>query len=235
MKYSIIMPYYTRAWQLNNTITGFNKYYHNRDDWEMVIIEDYKNIINKTEHKMLTEIIDEYKHYFNTRIVKLERPEEYIFNPAPHYNQGAITARGKFLIITNPECRHTMDILSTFDDIFQENNDAYIVCACYNDNPFRWWQHTQLNTMNEGEYHWCTAINKNNYFTIGGFDEIYKDGIAFEDRDFKYKIQQSKLKMIVRDDLVVCHQSHPLINQDVLYNYEELWEKNRKIFSHKHK
>ena len=44
MKYSIIMPYYDRRYQLKKTLESFCIFYSYRQDYEVVLVEDGKNV-----------------------------------------------------------------------------------------------------------------------------------------------------------------------------------------------
>lgn len=224
LKYSFIVPYYKRSDLLRNTLESYKLYYSDRQDYEIIIIEDYKNQTNQTEHNLLLRTLEEYKH--NMHFVVVQRPQEEIYNPSPHFNSGAICANGEFLILTNPECKHTKDILSEFDKIFAKNKNSYIVCGCY-DEMFGWKQHSAHENR---LLHWCNGISKYNFYKIGGFDLNYVMGIAYEDDDFAIKIQQSSfLDIVIRDDLLIHHQSHEYITNQILWdiNYEYFIKKWR--------
>ena len=119
----------------------------------------------------------------------------------------------------------------------KEDKNKYVICSCRAvkpENEFlvfdRWYQHSEhCNRM----LHFCTAITKENYLKLNGFDEEYSKGIAYEDDDFREKILVSDLKIILRDDLLITHMYHDTVYQQenhdlVLLNgeyYRKKWRK----------
>jgi len=225
MKYSILMPYYKRFLHLHNTLVSFKEFYKDRKDYEIIIMEDIKNIRNEKEHKQLLSLIEKFGIDLN--IVHLETDFDPCINPCLSFNYAAKQAKGKFLVITNPECFHTKNILNGFDEEFDKNENVYIICGCFavhftafvesfkemetlswdktKFKEFMWYQHSQKN--NRG-LHFCTAISKELYFKIGGFDEQYQYGRSYDDDDFRNTIMANKIPFVLRDDLLVLHIEH---------------------------
>lgn len=239
MKYSIIMPYYKRLDHLHNTLISFIHHYENRDDYEVVIAEDAKNANYMNEHEDLVLLVKEFSEKIK---IKHFITETKAYNPAPFYNEAVRVAKGSFLIITNPECFHKSNILNGLDHSFEKDNDIYVVCACQSVNAnlnikkfedlkytfHMWYQHSQhRNVM----YHFCTAMSKENYEKLGGFDEEFGQGISCEDIDFIERIKKSSMKIVVRDDLLVYHINHVVFNSCAPDN--KLWQRNRTILRRK--
>ena len=226
MKYSILMPYYNRANQLHNTLVSFTRY--KRTDYEIIIIEDKKN----TEHgrRELRDVIFKFKSVF---IFKGDDKP----NPSTAFNTGAAVACGKMLIITNPECFHDTDILSMLD---KEDPNAYLICSCksiVNVFPKRisksdeltysfekWYQHSKHNPR---DFHFCTAISKDNYFKVGGFDERYSNGVAYDDIAFRDSVKAAGIKFIHLDYAITLHQYHP---RERSLERTALIQRNKKIY-----
>ena len=234
MKYSIVMPYYKRGMHLNNTFVSFVHHYHNRNDYEVIIIEDIKNREDSIEHIKLLDTINKFKDDIN--IVYLSTNFTDCFNPCLNFNYGIEKALGEFILITNPECMHKVDILAGLDHEYAINPKTYIICACeaiYCDEEidnmnelkfthFAWFQHSEFNNC---RLHFCSSISKDNFDMIGGFDEEYSHGIAYEDTDFLRLVMNNNIPIICRDDLLILHIEH-----DRGYASEELIEKNKNYY-----
>ena len=236
MKYSIIMPYHKKQ-TLYNTFLSYVHHYGARKDYEVLIMEDCKNILDQVEHSALLHIISYFSPTIN--IHRFETFFEDCYAPCRMFNEGARQARGVYLVLTNPECFHQSNILKGFDAELSKNPNAYVVAACYNtgDNklvkkfgdfkPKReiWLQHSKV--LNRG-LHWCSVMSKAQYIKTGGFDEGYSKGFGREDVDFVRLVKAKGIRIIPRDYLVVVHMNHPDIPRK-----RELWMRNKRFYDKK--
>lgn len=102
--------------------------------------------------------------------------------------------------------------------------------------------------LNPNGLHFCSAIYKENLLKIGGFSDIYKNGICFDDDDFLRKIKYGlKLNckiiptvncdmpyMSYKHNIFVIHQCHDHFsyqNSDI----QTKWKNNLHIFCNEHK
>lgn len=225
MKYSIILPYIDRLPQLTKTLESFVSLYGNRSDYEVVIVEDAKNV----DSFGLSGVIAKFKEWIN--IVHLKYNGNTI-NPAPLFNYGVLNSYSEYVIISSPECYHNVDILKGLDFEFEQNKNAYVVCGCQslntNNNPVSWYQHSKYRNC---LYHFCSALSRDKYNSFGGFDEAFGKGYCFDDDDFKATVIKAGLDVVPRDDLLVCHQWHSKAN---LVNRKKLWLINRSLYEQKH-
>lgn len=221
IKYSILMPYYDRLNQLRETLKSFSVWYEDRNDFEINLILD-----NKVLQKEIITLEDIAKEsLLNIRMFFREASS---CNPCMSFNLGAFHSKGDFFVITNPECSHTIDILNGLDYEFALDPDVYVVCGCKGfdkEGKFKkWLQHSEYN--NRG-LHFCTALNKETYFGIGGFDERFMYGIAYDDDAFRDALKKKGIKFIYRDDLLVNHQFH---NKVRTKESRILIERNRMVY-----
>lgn len=202
MKYSILMPYHDRLAQLRNTLAGFCQRYEGRDDFEVVLVVDNKSIGQMLELLSLAK-----RQPFPTQVLLLQNWDT--LNPAPHYNFGVEKAIGEYLILTSPEVMHVSDILVGFDEELEIDPDAYVVCACKSINrngSFHMWY--QQSKYRDVRYHFCSVIHRPIWDLVGGFDEEYAYGVAYDDDDFVNTLMHRAVKIVVRDDLLTVHQWH---------------------------
>lgn len=236
MKYSIILPYYNRP-SLNITLLSFTHFYKNRNDYEVVIVEDSKNYIDGVYHNTLISIIDKYKNIINIKHLINER---VTYNPASSFNIGVNNSLGEKIILTNPECAHVCNILEYIDKNDTNNYKVFgcllVDCIDIDVNEFSkikyisrnfWYQHSQH--RNE-RYHFCSCINKNDYNLVEGFDESYSNGIGFDDNDFVKKIETANINFEIIDIPYVYHIRH-----DVAYQKPELLKINKDYYDKKWK
>ena len=233
MRYSILMPYYKRP-QLKSTLMSFQHHYGGkRSDYEIVIIEDIKNKNDPKLHAQLGEIIKAV-HY----PIRVAVDEYKSWCPAKKYNIGFAKSTGDILVLTNPECMHENNVLGVLDKM---NPDAYDVCSCKSgifEHPvFRSWEDSkkyriemwyQHGLRNNRQFHFCSAISRYNYAKIGGFDERYADGVAYDDNSFLERVRRSKIPITSNDAAVVVHINHDrrhTFNADLVAKNQNLWRK----------
>lgn len=236
MKYSILMPYFDRLIQLRITLASFIHFYGDRDDYEVIIIEDPKNRDNAQA------AVRSFADRVIIRWLEADYKDD-CYTPSPFYNQAASEARGEYLVITNPECLHYTDVLGGLDIIFEMMPDIYAVCACQNvlkvtmnGDGFerlsfvreKWFQHSKhANKL----LNFCTALSKENYERIGGFDERYAAGFAFADDDFRDRVTDAGIKIVPRDGLVVLHQRHKRFREYVSQaEYRDRHNRNQRLY-----
>jgi GT2 family glycosyltransferase len=204
MKYSILLPYYDRP-QMREAFKAFERLYGNRDDYEIVVIEAPQNF-RKKYHTTLRDIIDDHP---SLRVRHIQQNKRATLCPGTAYNMGADVAKGKYFIISNPECVHQTDVLAALDEEFDRNPGRYIVAACLgldkDGKPMQWYQHS---VFKDHKLNHCTAISRDNYFAVGGFDEDFADGYSRCDIDFVWKLMNAGIHFVERDDMMTVHLWH---------------------------
>ena len=227
IKYSVIMPYYNRAKQLEETLKSFDRLYCGRDDFEVVIVRDSK--CDYAMNRELADIVEPYDFPIIMIDCKTEKP---CYNPATAFNNGAAISAGEYLILTSPECSHQDNILAGLDEEFGARPFSYVVCACWAVNRKKkknapegvWYQHGEHNNK---QYHFCSCLLKKLYLSVGGFDERFTDGYGYDDDAFRDRVRNKGIFFKNRDDLVVFHQLHEKVKPA---NCRALLERNRTLY-----
>jgi glycosyltransferase involved in cell wall biosynthesis len=234
MKYSILMPFINRGGKLIHTLNSFKNLYRDRNDYEVIIIEDAKN------EEDIAPILDMYRRSFGMNIQLVKSKIQDCYNPAPLFNEGAIVADGEILILTSPEILHASDVLGGLDDEFTEtplDDLKYVICSCKNQgnrDNLPWYQHSMYRNK---QYHFCSAMSRDLYSALQGFDNEYGKGIAYDDDDFLRTIKNGGkynlvVEIITRDDLETHHQWHAKITVRVP-GYREKLMINRNYYERK--
>jgi glycosyltransferase involved in cell wall biosynthesis len=240
---SIVMAYFNRFEQTVFTLMTIEKSEYEK--YEIIIVDD-----GSTENKNVSDLLSSFKNISLTLITLTPeyKKEKNYKNPCIAYNLGFQAARGSKIIIQNPECCHTFDIMKRAGELI--NNEDYLVFTCFamrseedNDTLRRKMtqKNAELNTSGGVWYnhpthrpknlHFCSAISRENLYKYGRFDEAFAQGYWFDDDDFVMRLGRFlKIKTVQMDNDVPCviHQWHPPFtasNSD----FEELKERNKKI------
>lgn len=169
-------------------------------------------------------------------------------NPAYAQNVGVKHADGDILVLTSPEvinARTNVSEMSTLPqntfwlgrvveekwEMLENGNYEYnyisnvkcipgrIMADCTKDNWASW-------------KYFLGVIHKEDYQKIGGMDEEFMKGIAWEDRDFADRVKEAGIVSEFNDKIAGIHLWHPRSYQD---NNEKLRMKNREYYASKRK
>jgi hypothetical protein len=230
-KLSIVMTYWNRKNELNFTLETISKSkYLNK---EIIIIDDCSD----NEHR-LEDFIKNFNLDIKLIRIEPEEKGN-IVNPCFAYNKGFDLATGEIIIIQNSECIHVGDICDlvnsnlsddnylSFSCIsspsFDYNNELYEEFHKNNDKTYdknileycqktifpiteRWYNHPIIKPT---DYHFLTAITKNNLTKLGGFDQRYRYRASFDDDDLIQRIRYIlKLNVINYDPNIYPYAIH---------------------------
>ena len=224
-KISVVMGYYNRKNLLIKTlesIQAFTKY----ENFEVVIVDDAS-----TEDERLEDIVNSYS--FDIILHRILPSEKTHINPCVAYNKAFSLATGDVIVIQNPECFHSGDIISQASTIQEGQYYSY---HCYSLDKISTDKLRDFDfTKNKGypfslenkaitfdgysgyyvhkdirpdAMHFCTAITLKDLNKLGGFDNRFSQGYAFDDREFYDRVLRLGLSIIHVDNPMVFHQNH---------------------------
>lgn len=206
MRYSLILPYYDKPEIYYSLVTIRN--YAPRNDLEVIVVEDSKNFEDPDMHKILMDTIAPYP------FVRVIQDHLVSINSANKYNVGVAAAEGEIILLSNPETLHLTDILGYCDG--QDFSNKYYVFDCANVKVvvkgdklevgfISWYQHATINR----QYHFCSAISKQNFYKAGKFPDFLSNGLAYEDDFFLARVKQAGIEVLSIHDQQVGHIDHP--------------------------
>lgn len=243
---SIVMAYRNRRQLLINTLNTIRL--SEIKDIEVIITDDCSDE---------AERIEDLKYPFPIKVIRIDPKDKWYFNPCIPYNLAMKEAKGEIVVIQNPECMYTCDILA--DVVKRITNDNYLAYAVYslNKETTEKLQHLTydksiytklLNSVtfkDRGDvrvdgwfnhshwrpagFHFLTALTNDNLKRIGYFDERFATGVDYDDMEFRDRATKN-LKIQYVDDKIVFHQYHDLI----AYNYpnlESLRVRNKQLYN----
>lgn len=231
---SIVTAYHNRKDLFINTLESISK--SEISDYEIIAVDD----TSSDEHR-LEDLIPKYP---KLKVIRIDEKDKWWINPCVNFNIGFKAAIGDIIILQNPECKHNGDILKKASEI---KNGQYYSFACYSldkdstyssaepqilnrpasmDGQLSWYNHSIYRPKG---YHFCSAITKEDLTRLGGFDEKYATGIAYDDDEFLYRVAKMGLQISIIDYPYVMHQWHQSINYSHL-DAAKLVQKNRDLF-----
>jgi mannosyltransferase OCH1-like enzyme len=208
-KISIVMAYYNRQNLLDKTLESFAK--SKVKNYELIIVDDASD----------TPLVCN-----NAKIIRVNKEDKWYNCSAVAFNRGFREATGDIILIQNPECYHVGDILDYVQTHIR--NNTYLSFGCYAINKIEteafhrgimpsigdyvigsqgngWYNHS---THRPKAYHFCSAMLRRDLDRIGGFDERYAMGVAFDDDDFIRCIRNMGMSVKIINDTFVIHQHH---------------------------
>ncbi len=235
MKISIVMAYYNRQNLLDKTMESIRR--SDFTNYEVIIVDDGSDVPVVCP---------------DAKIIRIEKKDKWWTNPCIPFNKGFKEATGDVILIQNPECYHTGDILSYVKDNIKPN--TYLSFGCYaltNEETASfqqgvipsigthsaervgsgWYNHS---TIRPKAYHFCSAITKEDLARVGGFDERYAKGVAFDDDDFIRTINRIGMNVRIIDSLYVFHQKHTHFEFESPAAYRPLHTLNQTLFNNKY-
>ncbi|WP_343680205.1 glycosyltransferase family 2 protein [Chryseobacterium arthrosphaerae] len=260
MKISIVTAYYNRKKLFENTLSSIVSQSPDPSmELEVIAVDD-----GSDEEERLEDLTEQYPFL---KVIRLEKADKWYFNSCIPFNIGFREAKGDIVILQNPECLHYGDVLKYTQKHINDSN--YISFSCFSlgiestdnlhtllESPEKlqklmadnnvgyigdgldcWYNHSVINPKG---YHFCAAITKKNLYDLGGFDERFARGIAFDDNEFLHRVKLKGLQIEIIDQPIVLHQNHyqkisyttdkNLLDDETYQKRLKLAEKNRILF-----
>ena len=218
---SIVTAYYNRKKIFEKTLQSIEN--SEVKDIEVIVVDD-----GSREEERLEDLIDRFPFL---KIIRLEKENKWYLNPCIPFNIGFRQVKGDKIIIQNPECFHKDDLIKYTLENLQDNK--YLSYGCYSVNeektqnilnseldlkffeflPKRcsfdgddgWYNHSYLRPE---AFHFCSAITKKDLYELGGFDERYAEGYAWDDNELVHRIKMKKMNINFVDHKVALHLWH---------------------------
>jgi len=246
---SIVTAYHNRKKLFINTLKTINKFKGDKEV-EVIAVDDCSS-----EEDRIEDLEGDFPFL---KVIRIEKENKWYINPCAVFNIGFKEAKGDVIIVQNPECIHVGEVINKSSKI-NENEYLSFGCYSIDQNKTNiltnflekefdldtilniiepnhkpvthdgdngWYNHSLLRPVG---YHFCSAITKKNLDDLGGFDERFAHGIAFDDNEILIRIQKKGLNIKIVNNPFVVHQWHYSTHNYQHLNVHELIDKNRKL------
>jgi len=216
---SVIMPYFNRPEVLTNTLWAYDNLGF---EGEFIIVDD------KSSKPPALQDLPE----LNIKCITINRPGS---NPCVPFNVGVRAAEGDTIILSNPEClpispnlklpdgtpdyaiaraysvsHETQMLINALNPRSPNYINAILQNMTFHDRAASaegedaWYAHPDYNPR---PFHWWAVMPKALYVEMGGFDEDFRMGVAWEDNDWIRRLAVHQVPVCWLD-ATVLHQYH---------------------------
>lgn len=232
MNISIIIAYHNRKEQFIRTLRSIQYF----GKAEIIVVDDASD----EEHRL--------EDIAGITLIRISKEDKKWTNTCIPYNMGLARAKGDVIIIQNAECMYAGDIFSYCKKLERGTMFSFAAYSLDWELPFApeatdvrqvremvlkepprthnghhgWYNHTIHRPVG---YHFCNAMLREDLERVGGFDERYAPGLAYEDDEFLARVKRAGIKVEIIDDPFVVHQKHKRTDYGVGHRREYLMNK----------
>jgi len=235
MKLSVVMAHYKREEHLYNALWGYRQLHFPEElkDVEFVVVDD-----GGGKSETFWKVIKVHQNYLNITVgamtgtrnpslpmnfgLKLATGKIVVLTNAenipltPHLLTDISRRMDKLGDVYlscgcyNLDARETKSILSKTDwtsrqKVVESLKKIRLVPRMGARGRAGWYNHS---VYRPAHLYFLVAIRRSSLIKIGGFDEDYAKGRAFEDADLIMRVRRSGVKVVTADDLVCIHPHH---------------------------
>ena len=237
-KVSIILPYYNRKKLILNTLKSFEHFYKDKNV-EIVIVDDVSSDEHRLEDslnfnldiklirlKTKNGINPCYPYNVGVKnssgdIIILTSPETFhtsdmfeISNNFENLNYNSYLLFSVFCLTNNDIINQLTDnnfneslniINSTIPNFYQNLGE---LGYSFNNRFGSWYTHSEYRPSG---LNFFTAITREKYYDLSGFDERFRTGTGYDDDEFKDRLIESGTNFIYYNSAVAIHINHEVV------------------------
>ncbi len=217
---SLILPYWKRQAAADKALSMLGALYADRDI-EVIVVDDGD-----------PDQFIEPRTNLDLKVLRLPR-KEAPKSPVTCWNEGVKVASGDVIALSCIEVLHRGLVLPAMEEALEEvGDDGYILAAAWCPEQHAWHTHSSLIVPQcppGTGLAFLGMMYRSLFDRAGGFDEAYRDGAGYEDRDFIHRLHRAGAQFTIRDDLVV---DHPKTGATIKWP-AEAFSRNKMIFEEK--
>jgi len=132
----------------------------------------------------------------------------HALNPCVPINRAVEHSTRPVIVLTNPGTEIRAGMLDRM--LVELDDSAYVAAACKDIDTGRWLCHSTWRASEKlppgAGFHFLAMLERSLWDRAGGFDEDYRDGQAYEDADFLWRLRAAGATFKILDDVVVTHR-----------------------------
>jgi len=180
MKISVCMPYWNRQAELDRSLAAYRRVYKHLDI-EISVCDDGSPVPVKAPGCIVTYL-----------------PKKNIgLNPCVPFNTAVRASTGDVVVLTNPEIEHREDVFTGMLKLLEQDND-YVTAQC-RDVKGMWLAGPKVDYSKDGRakvpkgshFHFCAMLKRSLWEKVGGFDEAFRNGVAYDDNDILWAMEDA--------------------------------------------
>lgn len=132
----------------------------------------------------------------------------FALNPCVPLNAAVNASTRPVIVLTNPGTEIQPGMLERMLAELDEN--CYVAAACREESTGAWLCHSTWRSSERlppgAGFHFLAALERRLWERAGGFDEDYRQGQAYEDADFLWRLAGAGATFKILDDVIVSHR-----------------------------
>jgi glycosyltransferase involved in cell wall biosynthesis len=208
---SLILPYWQRQAAAVAGLESLARHYQGLD-LEVVVVDD------GSPEPFIAPALP-----LRLKVVTLPK-KTVALSPCVPLNRGVAASSGSVVALSCVEMIHVRPVLGQMlDELLRRDEMTYVSAAVWAPESRAWHVHSSLKRL---PLNFCAMLRRSLWDRVGGFDEQYRQGVAFEDGDFLFRLRGAGARFVIRDDLVIHHPRKGAKAQHSL----EQHERNRLLY-----
>lgn len=193
---SLILPYWQRQAAADRALALLDEHYCELGI-ELLVIDDGN-----------AEPFEPIETALPVRVVRLPQ-KSGPKSPVTCWNVGVREARYDVVGLSCIEVLHQRPVLEEMAATLAAlGPQGYVLAAAWCPEQHDWHCHSTkpVPTCPPGTgLAFLGLLHRSLYWAAGGYDELYRDGAGYEDRDFIWRLHRAGARFVIRDDLAVIH------------------------------
>lgn len=251
-KVSIILPYYNRKKLLLKTLESFEYFYSYKNNIEIVIVDDVSNEEHRLENELnfnlnIKLVRLENKNGINPcypynvgvkessgDIIILSSPETLHTTNMFDITNNFEKLNNQTYLLLSVFCVTDINLINDFfsgkisENIKLINNNKPMFMDNLGENGYSfnnrfgsWYLHSNIRPSG---LNFFTALTRDKYYELSGFDERFRNGTGFDDDEFRDRLLETGVEFIYYDETVAIHVNHEVVNNSAPTTNQSLYE-----------